>query len=74
MIRALLHSADDLFNSDGAWWILALDSILLIPLVFAVFFYPMAVLIGVAAVLVLTIAVLAVMRAVHTYQHRHGVM
>ena len=74
MIRALLHSADHLINSDGAWWILALDGILLIPLIFAVFFYPMAVLIGLGAALVLTIAVLAIMRAVHTYQHRHGVM
>jgi len=74
MIRALLHSADDLINSDGAWWILALDSILLIPLIFAVFFYPMAVLMALGAALVLTIAILAVMRGVHTYRHRHGVM
>jgi hypothetical protein len=74
MIRALLHSMDDLVSSDGALWILALDSILLIPLVFAVFFYPMVVLIGVGAAAVLTIAALAVMRAIHTYRHRHGVM
>ena len=47
MIRALLHSVGQSFNSDGAWWILALDGILLIPLVFAMFFFPVAVLIGV---------------------------
>lgn len=69
MIRALLHSADDLFNSDGAWWILALDSILLIPVIFAVFFYPMAVLIGVGAALVLTVAVMALVRLLHAHQH-----
>jgi membrane protein YdbS with pleckstrin-like domain len=71
MIRALLHSADHLFNSDGAWWILALDSILLIPLIFAVFFYPMAVLLGVAAAAVLTVGLLVCLRAVHSYRHRH---
>ena len=71
MIRALLHSADHLFNSDGAWWILALDGILLIPLMFAVFFYPMAVLLAVAAAAVLTVGVLVCLRAVHSHRHRH---
>jgi hypothetical protein len=70
MIRALLHSADDLFNSDGAWWILALDSILLIPLIFAVFFYPVMVLGGVAAAAVLTFVVLILMRRIQA-AHRH---
>ncbi len=69
MIRALLHSADDLFNSDGAWWILALDSILLIPLIFAVFFYPVMVLGGVAAAAVLTFALLALMRLIQARWH-----
>ena len=70
MIRALLHSADDLFNSDGAWWILALDSILLIPLIFAMFFYPVMVLGGVAAAAVLTFVVLILMRRIQA-AHRH---
>jgi len=69
MIRALLHSADDLFNSDGAWWILALDSILLIPLIFAVFFYPVMVLGGVAAAAVLTFVVLILMRRIQAHRH-----
>jgi len=68
MLHEVLHSADDLFNTDGAWWILAMDGILLVPLIFAVFFYPMAVLVGVVAVLVLTVAVLALIRAVHAHQ------
>jgi hypothetical protein len=69
MIRALLHSADDLFNSDGAWWILALDSILLIPLIFAMFFYPVMVLGGVAAAAVLTLVVLILMRRIQAHRH-----
>ena len=69
MIRALLHSADDLFNSDGAWWILALDSILLIPLIFAMFFYPVMVLGGVAAAVVLTFVVLILMRRIQAHRH-----
>ena len=69
MIRALLHSADDLFNSDGAWWILALDSILLIPLIFAMFFYPVMVLGGVAAAAVLTFVVLILMRRIQAHRH-----
>jgi membrane protein YdbS with pleckstrin-like domain len=71
MIRALLHSTDHLISSDGAWWILALDSILLIPVVFAVFFYPRPVLIGVGVAVVLTIAAVVLMRVVHAHQHRH---
>jgi hypothetical protein len=69
MLHALLHSADDLFNSDGAWWILALDSILLIPLVFAVFFYPVAVLGGIAAAAVLTLVLLGLMRLIQGHRH-----
>ncbi len=71
MTRALLHSVGQLFNSEGAWWTLALDGILLIPLIFAMFFFPAAVLIGVGAVAVLTIMALALMRAVHAHQHNH---
>jgi hypothetical protein len=65
MLRAMLHSADRLFNSDGAWWILGLDGILLIPLIFAVFFYPVAVLVSVAVVAVLTLLALVALRKFH---------
>ena len=71
MTRVLLHSVGQFFNSDGAWWILALDGILLIPLVFAMFFFPVAVLIGSGAVAVLTIMAVALMRAIHAHQHMH---
>lgn len=65
---AMFRFWDDHISADGAWWILALDSVLLIPLIFAVFFYPMEVLIGVGAVLMLIIAVLMLRRAIHVRQ------
>jgi hypothetical protein len=69
MLHALLHSADDFFNADGAWWILALDGILLIPVVFAVFFFPMAMFIALGAAALLTIGVLVLMRVAHARHH-----
>lgn len=62
MLREILHSADDLISSDGAWWILGLNGILLIPLIFAVFFYPVEVLGSVGAVLGLAVLALVVRR------------
>ena len=65
MLREILHSADHLFNSEGAWWILALDGILAIPLIFAVFFYPVAVVGGVVILAACTILAMIVVRRVH---------
>ena len=66
--HALLHSCDSLFCADGAGWILVVDAILLVPLLFAMFFYPIAALAGVAAIAVVTILPLVVMR-VHARRH-----
>lgn len=74
MIRAILHSAADLFNSDGAFWILALDGILLVPLIFAVFFYPVPVLASIGGIVLATLVVMAVRRALHRHRHRPRVM
>ena len=73
MIRALLHSADRFIESGGGYYILALDGILLIPLVFSVFFFPVEILIGVGVAAVLTLGTLAVIRLVHAHHHRHGI-
>ena len=73
MIRAVLHSADRFIESSGGWYILALDGILLIPLVFSVFFFPVAILIGVGVAAALTIGTLVVIRLVHVHHHRHGI-
>ena len=67
--HALLHSCDDLFNADGAGWILVLDAILLIPVLFAAFFYPLAALAGVAAIALVTIVPLVVVRVVQARRH-----
>ena len=69
LLHALRHSCDDLVNADGAGWILVLDAILLIPVLFAMFFYPLAALAGVAAIAFMTIVPLLVMRVVHGRRH-----
>ena len=50
-------------------WILVLDAILLIPVLFAMFFYPLAALAGVAAIAVVTIVPLVVMRLIQARRH-----
>lgn len=70
MLDALSRYWHERVSSDGALWIVFLDGLLLIPLIFAVFFYPKIVLIGVGAVLLLT---LAAWELVH-YYHTHHVM
>ena len=52
MLRALLSYMGDHVTEEGDWSILYLDSVLLIPLIFAVFFYPVPVLIGTAVCVV----------------------
>jgi hypothetical protein len=54
MFHEMLHSADDLISSDGAWWILGINGILLIPAIFAAFFYPVEVLAWTGGLLALT--------------------
>jgi hypothetical protein len=45
----------ELVSTDGGMSLLLMDGLLLVPLVMAAFFYPIQVLIGVGAVLILTI-------------------
>lgn len=71
MLQGLFHYWDEHISEDGAWWILALDSVLLIPLIFAVFFYPMAVVAIVAGVALLTAGAMALRRIIHA-RHPHG--
>ncbi|NOT24654.1 MAG: hypothetical protein HOP16_01010 [Acidobacteria bacterium] len=71
MIRALLHSADRFVESGGGWEILALDGILLIPLVFAGFFFPVPFLIGTVILAVLAAGTFGVVRLMHWHHHPH---
>jgi uncharacterized membrane protein HdeD (DUF308 family) len=74
MLGAMFRYWDEHISRDGAWWILALDGILLIPLIFAAFFYPVAVAIVVAVVLVLGLALMGIRRVVYSHGHSqpHG--
>ena len=71
MIRALLHSVGQFLSADGAWWILALDGILLIPSLFAMFCFPLTVLMIVGVIVAVTVMMIAVVRAMHAHQHTH---
>jgi hypothetical protein len=73
MIRALLLSAGRFVESGGGWYILALDGILLIPLVFAGFFFPVPFLIGIGIAAALAVGTVLVIRMVQAHHHRHGV-
>jgi hypothetical protein len=70
MAEALEHFWREQISADGGLWILALDGILLIPVIFAVFFYPMAVAIGVGVALVL-LAVAWEIRHIARTHHAH---
>ena len=72
MIRALLDYVEAHVSGEGAWWILGLNAILLIPLMFSVFFYPRQVLLALGAVFALTVVAMVVNRAVRTRLHRHA--
>lgn len=56
MVEGIEHYWQDRSSNDGALWILALDAVLLIPAIFAIFFYPKVALMGIGAVLLLTFA------------------
>ena len=69
MIHALLDSVGKHVSGNGAWWILGLNSILLIPLIFAFFFFPREMLTVTAVVFVLTTGVFLVVKAVRARRH-----
>ncbi|MBI4264356.1 MAG: hypothetical protein HY657_08265 [Acidobacteria bacterium] len=72
MIGALTHYTQEHVTADGAGWILLLDGILLIPLIFAVFFYPAAVLIGVGAALLLTVGFVGLLHVLQRHRQHVG--
>ena len=57
-------------STEGALWILMMDGLFLIPVVFAVFFYPWQMLIAVGVVLVLTAVLIEAVHVART--HRFG--
>jgi hypothetical protein len=71
MLHALFHFWDEHISKDGAWWILVLDSVLLIPLIFAAFFYPVAVVAIVGGAAALTVVFMGLRRLVHVRRRPH---
>jgi hypothetical protein len=68
MLKLLRRYWDDLISYDGGMSLLMMDGLLLIPLIFAAFFYPVQVLFLVGALLVVSVAVYEV---VHLWRKRH---
>ena len=68
MVDALTHYWDEHLSSDGAWWILGLDAILLIPVIFAVFFYPVAMAVGVGAAVLVVGVYYLLLRSLHGHR------
>ena len=55
MVESVEQYWTDHISADGGLSLLALDGLLLIPVVFFMFFYPVAVLIAIGSVLLLTV-------------------
>ena len=69
MRESVEHYWTNHISADGGLSLLGLDGILLIPVVFAIFFYPMAMLITIGSVLLLMLAGYEVVHFSRTHQH-----
>ena len=72
MTDAVAHYFQDHVTPDRDSSLLLLDSILLIPLIFAVFFYPVEILVALAVVAVIGAGFVALSRAVHRHRTHIG--
>lgn len=72
MFHGVARYWNDHMSSEGSWWILGLDALLLVPLIFAVFFYPMVVLIGVGAAAILTVGFMWLTHVADAHRHHVG--
>jgi hypothetical protein len=70
-VDALGHYKDEITSSEGGLWIVMMDGLLLIPLVLAALFYPMAALIGVGVALVFSLGGLIGAREYHRRHPHH---
>ena len=70
MIEAVERSWRTHTSSDGGLWIVGLDGLLLVPVLFAVFFYPKVMLLGIGAVMVLMLIAYEVVHFSRTH-HAH---
>jgi hypothetical protein len=56
VLSLLLRYRDEFVSFEGGLWLLAIDALLLIPLVFAAFFYPREALLTAGVLLIVTFA------------------
>jgi hypothetical protein len=70
MTDAVKHFWTDHLAFDDTWSILGLDAILLIPVIFAVFFYPVPILIGAGAAVAMVGIYYLLLRAVRRHHVR----
>lgn len=68
MVDAVTHYWNEHSSADGEWWILGLDAFLLVPVIFAAFFYPLAVGIGVGVVLMMAAVYYVLLRALNGHR------
>lgn len=68
VLDGLSHYWRERVSADGALWILMMDGLFLIPLVFAAFFYPRPVLLAVGGVLLFSALLI---EGVHVVRTRH---
>ena len=68
LFGGVLHYFRDRVSEEGALWILMMDGLFLIPLIFALFFYPGPVMLAIGAVLLLS---LMLIEGVHIVRTRH---
>ena len=68
MVDAVADYWNEHVSSDGALWILGLNGLLLVPVIFFVFFFPMAVAIGVGAAALLAGVYFVLLRMLHSHR------
>jgi hypothetical protein len=64
-VDAVGRFKDETLSSDGGLWILAMNGLLAIPLIFAAFFYPMIALSSILAIAVVTVLGMVLVRMYH---------
>ena len=69
-VDALGRFKNETLSSDGGLWILAMDGLLLIPLLFAAFFYPVIALSSIIALALVSLLGMVLVRMYHRGQLR----
>ena len=67
VLGGVAHYFRDRVSEEGALWILMMDGLFLIPLIFAVFFYPGPVLLAIGATVVLSLLLIEGVHVVRTH-------